>query len=80
MIASHLPDIKGATADVVKAAGDVATAGANMTVAVSHLAVGALSVSVSAAEDFWHGVDLHNAVANRTVTKAAGSTAQALRH
>ena len=51
-----------------------------MTVAVSHLAVGAISMSVSAAEDFWHGVDLHNAVANRTVTKAAGSTARALRH
>jgi len=65
---------------VVKAAGDVASAGANMTVAVSHLAVGAISISVSAAEDFWHGVDLHAAVANRTVTKAAGSTPQAIRH
>jgi hypothetical protein len=79
-ITSHLSSIGGATAEVVKAAGDVASAGANMTVAVSHLAVGAISISVSAAEDFWHGVDLHAAVANRTITKAAGSTPQSIRH
>ena len=66
-ITAHLSSIGGATADVVKAAGHVASAGANMTVAVSHLAVGAISISVSAAEDFWHGVGLHAAVANRTV-------------
>ena len=79
-ITSHLASIGGATAEVVKAAGDVASAGANMTVAVSHFAIGAISISVSAAEDFWHCVDLHAAVANRTVTKAAGSSPQSIRH
>ena len=51
-----------------------------MTVAVAHLAVGAISVSVSAADDFWHGVDLHGVVAERTLVRAAGYSANDIRY
>ena len=75
---SIINDAGGAAVNVVRAAEGVTSSAANLTIAISHLAVGAISVSVSAAEDFCAGVDLHNVFAQRTVVRAGGASPFAL--
>ena len=75
----HISGMEGAAVDVVRAGEQVISSAANATVAVTHLAVGAVSLSLSAAEDFWHGIDLLNAQANRTIGRADAESPAALK-
>ena len=75
----HISGMGSAAVDVVRAGEQVVSSAANATVAVTHFAVGAVSLSLSAAEDFWHGVDLLNARADRTVGRAGAESPAALK-
>ena len=75
----HISGVGSAAVDVVRAGEQVVSSAANATVAVTHFAVGAVSLSLSAADDFWHGVDLLNAQADRTIGRAGAESPAALK-
>lgn len=76
----HISGMGSAAVDVVRAGEQVVSSAANATVAVTHFAVGAVSRSLSAANEFWHGVDLLNAKADRTIGRAGAESPAALKN
>ena len=75
----HPSSMGQAGVSVVPAAERVLTAEANATSAVTHFAMGAVSVSLSAADSLMRGVDVHDAHAERTLGRAGAESSRALK-